>query len=75
MSFGSAGRGYGRPYKEDFGQHAVILATDHEEPEKGYLILFDASRLDPTVLERYAQYRQAQCTKAQHQVFPHPSWQ
>jgi hypothetical protein len=67
-----AGRGYGQPYKEDFGQHAVILATDHED-ETGYLVLFDASRLDPSVLERYAQYRQAQRTKAQHQVFPHPS--
>ncbi len=62
----------GEPYQEDFGSHALILATDHED-ETGYLVLFDASRLDPSVLERYTQYRQAQHTKAQTQIFFRPS--
>lgn len=51
--------GSGAPYREEFGPDALILATDHE-PETGYLILRDASRLDPAVLERYKQYREGQ---------------
>jgi hypothetical protein len=52
-----SGPGVGQPHKEEFGPHALILATDHE-PETGCLVLFDASRLDSAVLERYGQYRQ-----------------
>ncbi len=52
----------GEPYQEDFGSHALILATDHET-ETGYLVLFDASRLDPVVLNQYAEYRKAQHTR------------
>ncbi len=56
------GRGNGQPYKENVGPHALIIATDHE-PETGYLVLFDASQLDPGTLEQYAQYRQSQRIK------------
>jgi hypothetical protein len=49
------GKGIGQPYKEDFGPHALILTTDNED-EKGYLILIDASKLDPAVIERYKQF-------------------
>ncbi len=58
-----SGPGIGQPHKEDVGPNALILTTDHE-PETGYLVLFDASRLDPSVLKRYAQYRKVQHTKA-----------
>jgi hypothetical protein len=57
----------GQPYREDFSPHALILATDHEA-ETGYLVLFDASRLDPVVLEQYARYRKAQLTGKQTQA-------
>jgi len=60
----------GQPYQEDFSSQALILATDHET-EKGYLVLFDATRLDPSVLKRYAQYRKAQATASQTQTTPH----
>src|SRR5437773_1803213 len=40
------GEGRGQPYKEDVGEGALILATDHEAPETGYLLLKDATRLD-----------------------------
>src|SRR6266496_488194 len=58
------GKNSGQPYQEDFSTHALILATDHEV-ETGYLILSDASRLDPAVLEQYARYRKAQQTNVQ----------
>lgn len=54
-----SGRGIGQPYQEAFGPHSLILATDTES-ETGYLVLSDASRLDPAVLERYTHYRQTQ---------------
>lgn len=54
--------GNGQPYKEDVGPHALIIASDQEEPERGYLVLDDASRLDPAVVERYARYRRTQRT-------------
>lgn len=66
------GQERGQPYKEDIGPCALILATD-EEPETGYLLLSDASVLDPLVIEQYAQYRQAQRTEAQHPIFSHSS--
>jgi len=47
------GPGLGQPYKEPFGPSALILATDGE-PETGYLVLRDASRLDRSVRERLA---------------------
>ncbi len=50
------GAGIGQPYKEDFGSHALILATDHET-ETGYLVLFDARMLSPAVMQRLAHYR------------------
>ncbi len=50
------GKGIGQPYQEDFGPHALILATDNED-ETGYLLLIDASRLDPSVIQRYEQFR------------------
>ncbi len=50
------GAGIGQPYKEDFGYHALILATD-QEAETGYLVLFDARKLNPTVIQQYAHYR------------------
>ncbi len=53
------GSGIGQPYREKFGPNAVVLAMDHEE-ETGYLVLFDASRLDPAILKQYVQYRQGQ---------------
>src|SRR5947209_3152040 len=37
-------RGTGLPYREYFGSTALILATDNE-PQTGYLLLRDASRL------------------------------
>ncbi len=54
----------GQPYQEDFGRNALILVTDHEA-ETGYLLLSDASRLDPVVLEQYARYRKAQQANVQ----------
>ena len=60
-----SGPGIRQPYKEEFGPHALIVATDNE-PETGYLVLFDASRLDPAILARYAQYRQSQNTCRPH---------
>jgi hypothetical protein len=57
----------GQPYQEDFNPKALILATD-EEVETGYLILFDASRLDPGVLEQYSRYRKEQRTGKQTQT-------
>ncbi|SRR6266849_579113 len=51
------GRGVGQPYKEDIGPNALILTTDHE-PETGYLVLSDATLLDPSVVQRFAGYRQ-----------------
>jgi hypothetical protein len=57
------GKGIGQPYQEDVGPQAFILATDNE-PETGYLILKNASRLDPTVIQRYQQFRWKQCQKA-----------
>lgn len=54
-----SGSGIGQPYREEFGSNAIILAIDHEA-EIGYLVLFDASRLDPAILKQYAQYRQEQ---------------
>lgn len=56
------GKGIGQPYQEDFGPHALILATDNED-EKGYLILIDASRIDPSVIQQYEQFRWEQCQK------------
>src|SRR5436305_6191810 len=60
----------GQPYQENFGPHALILATDHED-ETGYLVLFDATRLYNSMLEQYAHYRQAQAKAGQTQIFPH----
>jgi len=54
----------GQPYQEDFGRNALILAADHED-EKGYLILSDASRLDPAVVEQYTRYWKAQQANVQ----------
>lgn len=56
------GKGIGQPYQEDFGPNALILATDNED-EKGYLILMDASKLDPSVIEQYEQFRWEQWQK------------
>lgn len=53
------GKGIGQPYKEDIDPHALILATDNED-ERGYLLLIDASRLDPSVIEQYEQFRRKQ---------------
>jgi hypothetical protein len=50
------GAGIGQPYKEDFGSNALILTTDNET-ETGYLVLFDARLLSPTVMQQYAHYR------------------
>jgi hypothetical protein len=50
------GAGIGQPYKEDFGSHALILTTDNET-ETGYLVLFDARLLSPTVIQQYTHYR------------------
>jgi hypothetical protein len=50
-------QGTGQPYKEDFGSHALILATDNE-PQTGYLLLSDASLLSKSVLIRFGLYRQ-----------------
>lgn len=52
------GPGVGPPYREEFGPSALILATDGE-PETGYLVLYDASPLDPSVVQQFALYRQA----------------
>lgn len=49
-------RRYGRPYREPFGQHAIVVATDGED-ERGYLVLDDAGFLDPGTVERFARYR------------------
>jgi hypothetical protein len=46
----------GQPYKEDFVSYALILTTD-TETETGYLVLFDARLLSPTVIQQYAHYR------------------
>jgi hypothetical protein len=54
-----AGPGNGEPYQVEFGLQALIIATD-DEPETGYLVLYDASRLEPTILEKYAEYRAMQ---------------
>lgn len=51
------GAGIGQPYKEDFGSHALILTTD-AETETGYLVLFDARMLNPTIIRQYIHYRQ-----------------
>ena len=56
-------KGIGHPYKEDVGPQALILTTDNED-ETGYLILKDASRLDPSVIQRYQQFRWKQCQEA-----------
>lgn len=50
------GAGIDHPYKEDFGSNALILTTD-TETETGYLVLFDARLLSPTVMQQYAHYR------------------
>src|SRR6266446_9691863 len=47
------GRDIGQPYKEDFGPHTLILATD-QEPETGYLLLSDASALVSFARENFA---------------------
>jgi hypothetical protein len=52
------GPGLRQPYKELFGPSALILATDGE-PEMGYLVLCDASRLDLSVIEQFALYRRS----------------
>jgi hypothetical protein len=53
------GPGLGQPYKEPFCPSALILATDGE-PETGYLILRDASRLDLSVMQQFALCRRSQ---------------
>jgi hypothetical protein len=47
----------GQPYKEDLGLNALILATDCEA-EIGYLVLKDASQLNPKVIQLYTLFRQ-----------------
>lgn len=56
------GEGRGHPYQEGFGPHALILATDGEQPETGYLVLANASVLDPEVVRQFIGYRQEQMT-------------
>ena len=51
-----SGQGIGQPYKEDICPNALILAAD-SEPETGYLVITDASRLDPVIIKRFAEYR------------------
>lgn len=52
------GPGLGQPYKEPLGPSSLILATDGES-EMGYLVLRDASRMDPSVIQRFAHYCQS----------------
>src|SRR6266568_7195387 len=49
------GPGRGQPYREEFGAAALILAMDGDT---GYLVLGDASALDPAVVEAFAGYRE-----------------
>ncbi len=53
MRYASRERGF--PYKVEFGPYALILATDSED-ETGYLVLHDASTLDPHIIERFSAY-------------------
>jgi hypothetical protein len=53
MRYASRERGF--PYKVEFGPRALILATDSED-ETGYLVLRDASTLDPRIIERFSAY-------------------
>ena len=53
MQYASRERGF--PYKVEFGPRALILATDSED-ETGYLMLRDASPLDPHIVERFNTY-------------------
>jgi hypothetical protein len=49
-----ARRGDGEPYTVYVGEDALVLCTDGEG---GYLLLFEAKRLGPEVIERFERYR------------------
>ena len=66
-----SGRGKGVPYKEDMQPHSLILATDGEA-ETGYLVLQNARRLTPEVVQQFAAYRQERRSRGE---FPHPPTQ
>lgn len=60
-----SGRQRGQPYKEDVSPLALVVASDGEEPEPGYLVLNHADRLSLPVLDQFASYRREKRMKPQ----------